>query len=332
MKLNSHVTCFFFCLQALEMKYVLYGGRDKVNPDLVATQLALGKVSRDLKAFEDARLFFKSALSGLYVIHGKDATNAQIAATLTQLGGLSFCSGILDDAREYFQKSLDMKLALYGKDACNEDLASTFNNLGSLHARLKNEELAFQFFAKALQQYTKISEEDGKADDESIKGHRARTLHNLGLLSFNLKQYEEAKKFYAGSLKLKSDVFKDVDDSPDLAITLSKLSSVAEKQGHFDTAKYYQNQAIKRSPTFLETHKNLINKNLLPATPEEAAAIMSLVPSEGNTDTQIMLKSMDLWGTQIPESQGTKSCWFPFKNKKKKKKAKKVRFFQTAKK
>lgn len=302
------------------MKAALYGGRDKVHPDLIEIQLDLGKVSRDLKANEDARMHFKSALDGLYAIHGKEASNAQIAATLTQLGGLSFCSGIMEDAKKYFQQCLDIKLDLYGKDAYNEDLAMTFNNLGSLHARLKNEEVAFHFFELALEQYNKISEEDGKADDESIKGHQARTLHNLGLLSFNLKQYEEAKKFYTGSLKLKSDVFKDVDDSPDLAITLSKLSAVAEKQGHSETAKYYQDQAIKRSHTFLETHKNLINKNLLPATPEEAAAMMALVPTEeGSADTQVMLKAMDLWGTQDPESEGTKSCWYPFKNKDKSK-------------
>ena len=326
------------------MKVALHGGHDKFHPDLIEIQLDLGKVSRDLKANEDARMYFKSALSGLETIHGKEASNAQIAATLTQLGGLSFCSGILEDAKKYFQQCLDVKLDLYGKEAYNEDLAMTFNNLGSLHARLKNEEVAFRYFEQALEQYNKISEEEGMADDESIKGHQARTLHNLGLLSFNLKQYEEAKKFYAGSLKLKSDVFKDVEDSPDLAITLSKLSAVAEKQGHSDTAKYYQDQAIKRSHTFLETHKNLINKNLLPATPEEAAAMMALVPTEeGNVDTQIMLKSMDLWGTQDLQSEGTKSCWYPFKNKDKSKGAskklkprklvskKRVRFFRTSK-
>ena len=86
------------------MKYALYGGRHKVNPDLIEIQLDLGKVSRDLKANEDARKYFKSALDGLFAIHGKEASNAQIAATLTQLGGLSFCLGIFDDAKEYFHR------------------------------------------------------------------------------------------------------------------------------------------------------------------------------------------------------------------------------------
>lgn len=319
------------------MKFALYGGRHKINPDLIEIQLDLGKVSRDLKANEDARLFFKAALDGLFAIHGKEASNAQIAATLTQLGGLSFCSGILEDAKTYFEQCLDIKLDLYGKNAYNEDLAMTYNNLGSLHARLKNEEVAFRYFELALEQYNNISQNEDNEDDQSVKEHQARTLHNLGLLSFNLKQYEEAKRFYARSLKLKSDVYKDVNDSPDLAITLSKLSIVAEKQGHLGTARYYQEQALKRSRTFLETHKNLINKKLLPPTPEEAALMMAIVPTENNADTELMLRSMNLWEPE-PEMESTKTCWHPFKNKEKKRgkkeKAKKllsgkrVRFFK----
>ena len=311
------------------MKYCLYGGYHKVNPDLVATLLDLGKVSRDLDAPDDARFYFKAALDGLYAIHGYDAKNAQLAATLTQLGGLSYCAGILDDAKKYFQKSLDVKLHLYGKDAHNDDLASTLNNLGSLHARLKNHKEAFYYYELSLEQYKMLSDEEGNAPD--IKSHQARTLHNLGLLSFNLQEFDAAKKYFAASLKLKSEVFKDVEDSPDLALTLSKLSSVEVRQGKFEAAKYYQDQAIKRSPTFLETHRNLINKNLLPATAEEAAALIALVPHEGNTESQILLKSLDFWTNQSvgDEEERTKTCWYPFwgrrYNRKAKKNSKKIR-------
>jgi len=291
------------------MKYVLNGGYDKVNSDIVATLLDLGRVSRDLGETEGARFFFKSALEGLYVVHGKDHQSAQIASTLTQIGGLSYCSGLLADAKKYFQMALDMKLHLYGKDAYNDDLASSYNNLGSLHARLKHPEEAFRYYELALEQYNRMHIDGTENEGESeIKSHRARTLHNLGLLSFNLQHYKEAKRFYTEAVKLKSEVFKDVDDSPDLALTLSKLSSVESRQGRPDAAKYYQDQAIKRSRTFLESHRNLLDRSLLPPTPEEAAALMSMFPSEANNGNLALLNSMGLWNEADRSGVSTKTC------------------------
>jgi tetratricopeptide (TPR) repeat protein len=298
------------------MKYVLYGGRSgQAHPDLVATLVDLGKVSRDLNANEDARHFFKLALKGLYDIHGREAINQQIAIALTQLGGLSFCTGLLNDSKKYFEQALDMKFKLYGDNVCNDDIGSTMNNLGSLHARMKNYHTAFSYYRLALDQYTRLSKEKGNEDNPEIKTHMARTLHNLGLLSYNLKQYDEAKKFYSESLKIKSDVFKDRKDAPDLALTLSKLSSVEVKQGKFQTAKFYQDQAIKRSPTFLETHKDLINRYLLPETPEEAAILINTLPPGkmgGDTNSALLLKSLDLWKNE-GHAHSSKSCWYPFK-------------------
>jgi tetratricopeptide (TPR) repeat protein len=309
------------------MKYVLYGGTDSVTPDLVATLLDLGKVSRDLKDDEDARFFFKSALKGLYSMYGKDAKNAQLALTLTQLGGLSYNSGLLEDAKKYFEKCLDMKYSLYGNDAVNDDLASTHNNLGSLHARLKNYSEASSFYELALDQYNRIKEQAEEGMDQNdIDSHRARTLHNLGLLSYNLKQFDDAETFYAESLKIKGDVFKDVQDSPEVALTLTKLCSVERKRGKFELAKYYQDQALKRSPTFIETHQNLFNKDLLPPTPEEAAALMALVPTDSNSEMKSMLRTLDFWREQ-ERGDGTKMCWLPFKGPLRKKGKKKSRVF-----
>lgn len=299
------------------MKIALYGGLDTANPDLVATQLDLGKVSRDLDANEDARFYFGAALKGLYAIHGESAKNSQLALCLTQLGGLSYCSGILLDAKKYFEKCLEMKVFLYGHDEYNDDIASTLNNLGSLNARLKNHEEAFRYYEQALQQYNNINEQmdDDGTKEEAIQNHRARTLHNLGLLSYNLKRFEDAKKYYSESLKIKSLVFNDVDDSPDLALTLTKLSSVEARQGHHEAAQYYQNQAIKRSPTFLETHKSLINRDLLPATMEEAASLMLHNPNEDDSEAKKMLKTLEFWQTQVENGESTKTCWFPFKKR-----------------
>lgn len=310
--LQKHHQARVYLRKSLEMKFYLYGGRDVVNPDVVATQLDLGKVSRDLQDNEEATSYYKTALRGLHKIYGKNASNSDIAIALTQLGGLSFCVGLLNDAERYFRKCLEAKIDIYGQDAYNDDLASTYNNLGSIHARLKSQDKAFRFFEQSLDQYNGISETDGNEEDDNLKIHKARTLHNLGLLSYNLKQYDEAKKFYSASLKLKSEVFKDDFDSPDMAVTLSKLASVAEQQGYHDTAKYYQDQAIKRSRTFLQTHKDLISKSLLPATPEETAAMMSIIPIEGgNTDVQAMLETMGFWTQDEPVK--SKTCWHPFK-------------------
>ncbi|CAB9519896.1 Hydra magnipapillata [Seminavis robusta] len=303
--------------KALAMKYIVYGGDDKINADLMATLMDLGKVSRDLQDNEDAIFYYRSALMGLYFIHGRDSYSTEIASTLTQLGGLSYNSGLLDDAKDYFEKCLHMKYHLYGHDAVNDDIASTLNNLGSLNARLKNYEEGFRYYEQALQQYNLINEQDGDDDNkDDIDSHRARTLHNLGLLSFNLKQFDAAERYYADSLKIKSEVFKDVEDSPELALTLTKLSSVETKRGKFEAAKYYQDQALKRSPTFLETHQNLINKSLLPATAEEAAALMTLIPNHISPETENMLKGLDFWKHQEDEvrEQASKQCWIPFKN------------------
>jgi tetratricopeptide (TPR) repeat protein len=316
------------------MKIALYGGLDSDSPDLVATQLDLGKVSRDLNANEDARFYFKAALKGLYAIHGRDAKNSQLALCLTQLGGLAYCSGILDEAKEYFEKCLEMKLYLYGHDEYNDDIASTLNNLGSLNAKMKKHEEAFRYYEQALLQYTKINAKmaDGVKDEE-IKNHRARTLHNLGLLSYNLKQFEDAKKFFSESTKIKSEVFKDVDDSPDLALTLTKLSSVEARQGKPEVAKYYQDQAIKRSHTFLETHKSLINQSLLPPTVEEAAALLISCPNADDSEARKMLQDLEFWQAKLETGEATKSCWlkFPFKGRKTKR-SKKSKVKQTGKK
>lgn len=300
------------------MKYAIYGVYNKANHDIVSTLQDLGKVSRDLLLTEDARIFYKTALDGLYSIHGKEAINAQIAAVMTQLGGLSYCSGLLDDAKDYFEGSLAIKFKLYGENACNDDLASTLNNLGSLSARQKNHDKAFDYYRRALDQYNTLSRENDRLDDQEIKQHLARTLHNLGILSYNLQQYDEAKKFYAKSLKIKSQVYNEQEDSPDLALTLSKMSSVEIKQGHKDTAKYYQDQALKRSSTFLETHRDLINKDLLPASPEETAMLMSMIPPDAPDykENEVLLRSLDLWqGLQGITSQDdhTRKCWYPGK-------------------
>jgi tetratricopeptide (TPR) repeat protein len=242
--------------------------------------------------------------------------------TLTQLGGLSYNSGLFEDAKEYFQKCIDMKYCLYGDDAVNDDLASTHNNLGSLHATMKNYSEALRFYQLALDQYNKLKEQAGEGiDQDDIDSHRARTLHNLGLLSYNLKEFDDAEKFYAESLKIKGDVYKDVQDSPEVAFTLTKLCSVETKRGKFELARYYQDQALKRSPTFLETHQNLFNKDLLPSTPEEAAALMALLPTDSNSEMKTMLRTMDFWRGE--EGESTKMCWLPFKSHPRKKGKKK---------
>jgi tetratricopeptide (TPR) repeat protein len=217
-----------------------------------------------------------------------------------------------------------------------------------LNARQKHYNEAFEYYKLALDQYSHLSKDKGNRDSAEVKQHLARTLHNLGLLSFNLQQYEEAKKFYAQSLKIKSQVYKEEPDAPELALTLSKMSSVEVKQGNTDAAKYYQNQALKRSPTFLETHKKLINRHLLPATPEEAAALISMIPpdSPDYMDHEVIARSLDLWeglrdinshnrsklcfgggshsyrSASLPGIGGeaTKTCWYPLKNLREKKK------------
>lgn len=308
--------------KALDMKFaLLQSSEDKNNHDLVATQLDLGKVSRDLNCNGEAKVYFKDALKGLYAMHGREAKNAELASCLTQLGGLSYNSGSYADAQQYFEKCLDMKVYLYGHDEYNDDIASTLNNLGSLNAKMKNHKEAFRYYEQALEQYTKIDEQGGDdVDEEEIKNHRARTLHNMGLLSANLKKFDEARKFYSESLKIKADVFKDVKDSPECALTLTKLSNVEAREGKREAAKYYQNQAIKRSPTFLDTHKALINKDLLPETPEEAAAMMVSTPNEDATDAEEMLKAMEFWKAKLEMGESNKTCWLnPFKRNKDKK-------------
>jgi hypothetical protein len=98
---------------------------------------------------------------------------------------------------------------------------------------------------------------------------------------------------------------------------LSKLSSVEAVQGKHDAARYYQNQAIKRSPTFLETHKSLINKDLLPNTLEEAAAMMAADPTEDLRGTQEVLKALEFWESRVEKVERNKTCWYPFKRCKK---------------
>ncbi len=207
--------------QALEIRQRLAPG----SLELAESYNHLGDAEQELGHLAAAEKYEHEALS----IREKLSPNSlAVAETLHSLGRVTMDRGDLPKAEEYYRRSLDLRLKLAPG---SRDLALSFIGMAYLCAR--RGDLTGQ--EGYLHQASSLEEKLTPAD-------RAKILQGLGGTYLQRGQPQKAEEYFRQSLEIRQ---KFLPNSPELAISLSRMGDLNLNRGDPEQAEKYFRQALE---------------------------------------------------------------------------------------
>jgi tetratricopeptide (TPR) repeat protein len=176
------------------------------------TQLAitfhqLGRVSQELREYEQARQYYQQALD----INIQFNNVYEQASTFHNLGIVSQALREFERAQQYYQQALDINIQF--NDVYEQ--ASTFHQLGSVSQELREYEQARQYYQQALDIYIQFN----------AFYYQASTFHQLGRVAEEEQQFEEAISQFLAGLR----IFAEYKDGHNLQIVIRSLVRVYQQ-------------------------------------------------------------------------------------------------------
>lgn len=158
------------------------------------------------------------------IIHSSTASDS-IKGEAYNLRGVALVSlGTRDSALWYYQKAL----TIFEKSNQLKAIAATSNHIGRFY-RKDNFNEALKFYDRALEIYTSLGDEDG----------RATILNESGVAFEYAGQYDAARSRYATSLEMR----RQAKDTIGIAYSLEFISGVLMLEGQYQEALNYNLEA-----------------------------------------------------------------------------------------
>jgi len=182
------------------------------------------------------------------------------ARFINELGLTLYSLGRLDEAESLLQQALDIRLEHRPETA---ELAESYNNLALLHATVDRNDLAREYYDRAIVLRRRVLGEDhpttsfsltnlasllvqtGRAEEalpafrEALAIRRnafgpahpavASVYYQLGWAHANLERHDEARDYYEQALAIRRETMGD--SHPSVAVLYNALASVARAQG-----------------------------------------------------------------------------------------------------
>ncbi|MEM6793249.1 MAG: serine/threonine-protein kinase [Acidobacteriota bacterium] len=240
---------------------------------LAALWGTLGEAYLGLGLYQEARGYLTRALEHRRELFGEE--HVEVAAAIAALGRLSMAEEDFAGAAELIEHGLEQRRALLGER--HVDTAHSLFNLATLHHRQDNLEASERLFRQAIEtleetpeasemlalaysglsalerdrsRYKEAEQLQRRALEvmESLRGsgldpevERMRT--GLGTLLRRRGHDDEAEAVYRQALAVQRTLYPE--GHPDLAVTLSHLSSVAIRQGRYEEADALLEEAVQ---------------------------------------------------------------------------------------
>ena len=253
-------------------------------PELRATLLlTLGRVYRNLSLFGDAQRLLEEALAARRENLGEG--DPEVATALRELAVLDLDRGLPEAARERLDEALAIQQAAPG--ARPTDVAETLHQLGRAAAGGGEIEAAEESFRRALDLFTELGDDDGRATVLDAEGEAwlgrdparaeqllreslalrrrlhgdarpevANALNNLAVARREQGDTEGAVALYGEALAIARRVFGD--DSLLVGTTLTNLAWARFFQGDLDAAEGLFDEALEvRRKLYGEAHPSV---------------------------------------------------------------------------
>lgn len=221
------------------------------NIDVADTYRNLAKLFEEKFLYEEAEEYFKLALSMKQELLGMN--NPDVAAIMNDLGSLYDKQSKYKEAEGFFNRAVNI-YEKYGK--LPENLVAVLNNLGFMYFSQGRFEKAEKVQKHSLDIYKKcLNKKDSRT---------ANMVLNLALTYSLQGKNKEAEELCRQSIPNYEEILTGkVNNDPEIAIIINKLSFIFLKQQKFDQAEQLQKQSlsINKSVPGLN-HPNLIRDYL----------------------------------------------------------------------
>ena len=156
------------------------------------------------------------------------------AQLLLKYGDFLYTYGKYSKALKVYEHECSLQTEL-NVDDNNLYIATSYNNLGNVHRRLKENELALEYYMKAV-----IIREQILGAEHSIT---AQSYNNLGIVYHDLHDYKQALDYHKRALRIKETVLGV--EHPSTAISYNNIGSVYSSLKDYDHALEYYGTAGK---------------------------------------------------------------------------------------